>query len=227
MGRGTVAAGWRAGLLALFGLLLVSPPVHGASIARQCRRACTDEIAACVASGGQKRQCRRDTLARCRTEGLQVCAAGQSPPTGQTAAWIAPSAPSSLRAAAVSTSAINLAWSNTSSTKVTSFSIERSMVADSGFQAIASASGNQASYQDPGLVSSTTYYYRVRAFSRRGTSSTYSNVANATTFALATTTTLPTTTSSTATTLIATTTTSTSTTTTLPAPPPTPTGLKA
>src|SRR5437667_11475892 len=106
MGRGTAATGWRAALLGLFGLLLVSPPAHSASIARQCRRACTDEIAACVASGGQKRQCRRDTLAHCRTEGLQVCVgAGQSPPTGQTSAWIAPSAPSSLSARGVSTSA--------------------------------------------------------------------------------------------------------------------------
>src|SRR5262249_61787254 len=104
-------------------------------------------------------------------------------------------APASLSAVGVSTSAINLNWVNTSTTKVTSFSIERSMVAGSGFQAIASVSGSQTAYQDPGLVSATTYYYRVRAFSRRGASSTYSNVANATTFALATTTTLaPTTT---------------------------------
>src|SRR5262249_58536308 len=97
-GRGRVAPPWRAALLALFGVLLGNPPARGASIARQCRRACTDEIAACVASGGQKRQCRRQTLARCRTEGLQVCAAGESPSTGQTAAWIAPAAPASLSA---------------------------------------------------------------------------------------------------------------------------------
>src|SRR5438552_16101126 len=99
MGRGTVVNAWRA--LILVGLLLFDPPAHGASLTRQCRRACRDEIAACVASGGVRGPCRRQTLRRCRQEGLQACLAGESN------SWSSLASPS-LTARAVSASAISL-----------------------------------------------------------------------------------------------------------------------
>ena len=68
MGRGTVVNAWRA--LILVGLLLFDPPAHGASLTRQCRRACRDEIAACVASGGERGPCSRQTRRRCQQQGL-------------------------------------------------------------------------------------------------------------------------------------------------------------
>src|SRR6266581_918502 len=58
--------------LALLAVLLLAPAADAASLARQCRHACADEIAACVAGGGRP-ACRRQTLRRCRTEGLALC----------------------------------------------------------------------------------------------------------------------------------------------------------
>src|SRR5713101_5706970 len=59
--------------LALLAVLLVAPAADAASLARQCRRACPDEIARCVAAGGRHLACKRQTLGRCRQEGLTVC----------------------------------------------------------------------------------------------------------------------------------------------------------
>src|SRR5437667_1095261 len=179
MGQGAVVNAWRATLVILLGLLLFNPPAHGASSTRQCRRACRDEIAACVASGGERGSCRRQTLQRCRQEGLQVClAAGES--LGRARSWSS-LAPPSLAAGAVSASAISLSWSDTNP-RVKSYSIERSRAATSGFLAIASVGYSQQAYLDGGLASATTYFYRVRAIGRFGASSGYSNVASAATF---------------------------------------------
>src|SRR5436309_1558016 len=178
MGRGTVVNAWRATLAHLLGLLLFDPPSHGASLTRQCRRACRDEIAACVASGGERGPCRKQTLQLCRQEGLQVClAAGES--LGRANSWSS-LAPPSLAAGAVSASAISLKWSDTD-TRVKSYSIERSLAATSGFLAITSVGYSQHTYLDAGLASATTYFYRIRAIGRWGASSGYSNVASAAT----------------------------------------------
>src|SRR5262245_27192698 len=56
------------GLLALVLLLLVGSRADAASLARQCRAACKDEIAACVSAGGAKRACRRDVLTSCKQD---------------------------------------------------------------------------------------------------------------------------------------------------------------
>src|SRR5438034_870069 len=220
MGRGTVVNAWRA--LILVGLLLFDPPAHGASLTRQCRRACRDEIAACVASGGERGPCSRQTRRRCQQQGLQVClAAGES--LGRTNSLSSLVSPS-LAASAASASAISLTWSDTN-TRVRSYSIQRSLDAASGFLAIASVGSGERAYLDNGLASTTTYFYRVQAIGRAGASSGYSNVANATTLVsgapASTTTTIPPTTT--------TTTSITTTTTTLPdlIAPSFPTGLTA
>ena len=62
-----------ASLPALLGLLLFAPASHATSPGRQCRRACVDEIAACVAAGGRRLACKKQTLGLCRREGLAVC----------------------------------------------------------------------------------------------------------------------------------------------------------
>src|SRR6266705_2123623 len=59
--------------LALLAVLLVTPTADAASLARQCRQVCADEIAACVAAGGRHLACKRQTLRRCRRKGLAVC----------------------------------------------------------------------------------------------------------------------------------------------------------
>src|SRR5207245_10167512 len=59
--------------LAVLAVLLIAPAAYAVSLARQCRQACGDEIASCVAAGGRRPACKRQTLARCRREGLTVC----------------------------------------------------------------------------------------------------------------------------------------------------------
>lgn len=103
---------------------------------------------------------------------------GTTPPT-------VPAAPGSLTATAASSSAINLAWSDNSNNE-TGFEIERS-TDNVNWAALASVGSNIQSYGDTGLAASTSYYYRVRAKNSAGSSS-YSNVANATTLAAGSTT---------------------------------------
>jgi titin len=89
-----------------------------------------------------------------------------------------PSAPANLTAAAVSSSQINLAWSDLSSNE-DGFKIERSTDASIYVQ-VATVGINVTSYADTGRNAGTTYYYRVRAYNAGG-NSTYSNVSWATT----------------------------------------------
>ncbi len=93
----------------------------------------------------------------------------------------APAAPSVLGATAVSSSQINLAWSD-NSTNETAFEIDRA--SDSGFTnglTTASVGSNVTTYQSTGLSATTTYYYRVRATVGGGNDSLNSNTASATT----------------------------------------------
>ena len=62
-----------ASLLTLLAALHVARSADAASVARQCRRACRGEIAACVDGGGHHRACRKSVLGRCKQDGLTVC----------------------------------------------------------------------------------------------------------------------------------------------------------
>jgi titin len=91
-----------------------------------------------------------------------------------------PDAPSNLTAAAVSSSQIDLAWSDNSNNE-DGFKIERCTGAGcSNFAQIDQVGAGVVTYSDNGLSASTTYRYRVRAFNANGDSG-YSNIAEATT----------------------------------------------
>jgi hypothetical protein len=93
----------------------------------------------------------------------------------------APSAPTNLGATAISSSQINLSWTDTSDNE-DGFKIERCTGLNcSNFAQVAQVGANAESYSDiTGLSASTTYTYRVRAYNAGGNSG-YSNTANATT----------------------------------------------
>src|SRR5438034_10165757 len=65
--------------LAVLAVLLVAPNADAVSLARQCRQACADDIAACVAGGGRRLACKRQMLRLCRREGLGVCGGAAAP----------------------------------------------------------------------------------------------------------------------------------------------------
>src|SRR5919197_5472369 len=72
MGRRPKALGFGS-LLTVLAALHAAPAAHAASVGRQCRRTCHDQIAACVGAGGHARACRKSVLGRCRREGLAAC----------------------------------------------------------------------------------------------------------------------------------------------------------
>ncbi len=93
-----------------------------------------------------------------------------------------PAAPTNLAASAVSSSQINLTWSDSDATE-DGFKIERCTGAGCGdFTQIATVGANVTSYANTGLTASTSYSYRVRAYNTGGESG-YSNTASATTLA--------------------------------------------
>jgi transcriptional regulator CtsR len=89
-----------------------------------------------------------------------------------------PNAPSDLIATPISSSQINLTWQDNSDNE-TGFKIERKTGSGS-YSQIATIGAGVTSYSNTGLTTSTTYYYRVRAYSAAGDSA-YSNEASATT----------------------------------------------
>src|SRR5262249_17877317 len=97
-----------------------------------------------------------------------------------------PLAPSNLTTSVISSSQINLNWSDNSSNE-SGFQLERctgtlASCTDPGFAQIAQAGPNVTKFNDVGLQAQTTYTYRVRASNSAG-SSGYSNVVAATTLA--------------------------------------------
>jgi len=148
--------------LAVLAVLLIVPAADAVSLARQCRQACGDEIAACVAAGGRQLACKRQTLRRCRREGLAVC---QGPSAGGNVTPVtAPlRTPTSLKASARSAGEIDLSWNDTNSQEM-GYLIERSLDSASGFVQIAAVGINAHFYKNFSLGQTTTYYYQVRAF---------------------------------------------------------------
>jgi hypothetical protein len=90
-----------------------------------------------------------------------------------------PLAPSGLTATALSSSEIDLSWTDNSEDEA-GFTIKRSLSETDGFSAVGTAGPGATSYTDTGLQPETTYYYQVQAFNGSGISN-YSNTASATT----------------------------------------------
>jgi hypothetical protein len=88
-----------------------------------------------------------------------------------------PAAPTNLGANAVSSSQIDLSWTDNSNDE-TAFKIERSTDAGLTFGEIATVTTDATTFTDTGLAPLTTYTYQVRA-SNSGGDSAYSNTATA------------------------------------------------
>src|SRR5207244_249 len=73
------------------------------------------------------------------------------------------SAPTSLTATAVSSSQINLTWTDNSASE-TGYKIEQSPIDNLHYTEIATVGANITSYSATGLSEATKYYYRVRAY---------------------------------------------------------------
>ena len=91
-----------------------------------------------------------------------------------------PAAPGNLAATAVSSTQINLTWTDSDNTE-TGFKIERCTGVECvDFAQIATVGANITSYSNAGLTASTSYSYRVRAYNTAGDSD-YSNTITAAT----------------------------------------------
>jgi len=97
-----------------------------------------------------------------------------------TVAPVAPAAPTNLAATTVSSSQINLSWTDNANNE-NGFKVEQS-TDGTMFAQIATVGSNAISFSVTGLSASTTYFYRVVSFNAAGNSS-FSNTASATTSA--------------------------------------------
>jgi alpha-tubulin suppressor-like RCC1 family protein/fibronectin type 3 domain-containing protein len=90
-------------------------------------------------------------------------------------------APSGLTAIAMSTTQIDLSWTD-NSPNASGFEIERSLITNTTYTLLATVSRGINIYSDTPITPYSTYYYRVRAFNPIGDRSDWSNGANAFTF---------------------------------------------
>lgn len=88
-------------------------------------------------------------------------------------------APSGLTANVVSSTQVNLFWSDNASNE-TEYQVERRLASGGTFALIATLPANATAYSSTALAANTQYVYRVRAANSAG-ASIYSNEANATT----------------------------------------------
>ncbi len=108
--------------------------------------------------------------------------AGASAASNTASDTTGPTAPTGLTATAVSSSKINLAWTDNSGAEA-GYKIERALASAGPWSAIFTNSASDPTYSDTGLNPSTTYWYRVRAFNANA-NSLYSNTDSATTQAV-------------------------------------------
>jgi hypothetical protein len=92
---------------------------------------------------------------------------------------VPPVAPTALSASAVTSTQINLSWTD-NSTNETGFRIERSTGSSTTYTEIATTAAGVNSYSNTALTPSTQYNYRVRAYNSAGNSA-YTSVVSATT----------------------------------------------
>ncbi|MBN1670100.1 MAG: fibronectin type III domain-containing protein, partial [Kiritimatiellae bacterium] len=90
-----------------------------------------------------------------------------------------PAAPSGCAAAAQSSTAIRVTWTDNSNNE-TGFKLDRRLSGTTTWERVATPGANATSYTDSGLAAGTTYYYQVKASNAVGDSA-YSNIADATT----------------------------------------------
>ena len=74
-----------------------------------------------------------------------------------------PDTPSNLQATAISSSEIDLSWTDNTNIE-DGFKIERKAGSGGTYTQIGTVSANVTSYKDTGLICETTYYYRIRAY---------------------------------------------------------------
>src|SRR6266571_502346 len=102
--------------------------------------------------------------------------------TASTQAPQPPTAPSNLTATAASTSQINLSWTaSTSTIGIANYVVQRCQGAGCTNFAQIAITALRLTYSDTGLLSNTSYSYRVQAIDTAGTRSAFSNTATATT----------------------------------------------
>ena len=94
--------------------------------------------------------------------------------TGGSTTTVIPLAPSNLTGVLVSSSQVNLTWTDNSTTE-TGFKIERRLDGVN-FAVVATVNADVLNYSDAGLAANTNYTYRVVSFNAVGSSLTYSNV---------------------------------------------------
>ena len=105
-----------------------------------------------------------------------------TPSTANTNNSTIPSAPTNLSAWGMSSSTIVLSWNAPTNYTVTGYKIERSLDGGNTWSVTApNTNTTVTAYTDSGLTSHTTYYYRVSAINKIGTS-TASSVTYGTTF---------------------------------------------
>jgi uncharacterized protein (TIGR02145 family) len=91
-----------------------------------------------------------------------------------------PAPPENLTGEVISTTAINLTWTDRS-TNETGFKIERKLVSGT-FELIGTTATNIATFSDTGLTPSTNYIYRLYSYNEGGKSPVYSNELTLTTY---------------------------------------------
>jgi hypothetical protein len=94
--------------------------------------------------------------------------------TGGSTTTVIPLAPSNLTGVLVSSSQVNLTWTD-HSTNETGFKIERKIDGAVSFNLVGTVNADVFSFTDTGLVASTNYTYRVMSYNAVGNSLTYSN----------------------------------------------------
>jgi hypothetical protein len=153
-------------------LLVVAHAAEAASVMRQCRKACTDEIDTCIADGGRRFACRKLVLGQCKRTGVVYCGGA---PTGAIVA------PTTLTATVAGTGTIDLRWVDNED-RERNWVVERSLQPASGFTRIGVTAKDVVTYRDGGLAIGLTLYYRVIAIGHGNRAiSAYSNVVSATT----------------------------------------------